>query len=275
MALNVGTTAITKVYVGTTEVRKGYVGTTEVWSASTPWTPAQLTTALWLDASDSSTITLNGSNVSQWNDKSGNSRHYAQGVAANQPAYSATAYNSKPGITFDGSTDVLARSTTGTSATTLTAAFVVSPTNTTYGFYYLLDFETGRIIFATDAGVSDMQPAMFINGAYAGPTGSAVTAQSILVYRTESTTGGIWRDGTRIYTLGTGASVAINGNSAVGARHTTFASPYQGIITEIVVCPSSLSDANRERLEGYLAWKWGNESLLPAGHTYKAGAPTL
>lgn len=30
--------------------------------------------ALWLDANDSSTITLNGSTVSQWRNKSGNDR---------------------------------------------------------------------------------------------------------------------------------------------------------------------------------------------------------
>lgn len=51
------------------------------------WTPANITTALWLDANDSSTITLNGSTVSQWSDKSGNARHATQGVGANQPLY--------------------------------------------------------------------------------------------------------------------------------------------------------------------------------------------
>lgn len=30
---------------------------------------------LWLDASNSSTLTLSGSNIIQWQDKSGNSRH--------------------------------------------------------------------------------------------------------------------------------------------------------------------------------------------------------
>ncbi len=49
------------------------------------WTPAQLSTALWLDAADAGTITLNGSTVSQWNDKSGNGRNATQSTAANQP----------------------------------------------------------------------------------------------------------------------------------------------------------------------------------------------
>ncbi|MFM5944980.1 MAG: hypothetical protein ACKO9G_16710, partial [Dolichospermum sp.] len=47
-------------------------------------TPAQISTDLWLDAADSSTITLNGSTVSQWNDKSGNGRNAIQATATNQ-----------------------------------------------------------------------------------------------------------------------------------------------------------------------------------------------
>lgn len=54
-----------------------------------PWTPAQLQTALWLDAADASTVTLNGSTVSQWSDKSGNGRNATQSTAASQPAYAA------------------------------------------------------------------------------------------------------------------------------------------------------------------------------------------
>jgi hypothetical protein len=56
-------------------------------SARRLWTPAQLTTSLWLDAADASTITLNGSTVSQWNDKSGNSRNAVQATTTYQPLY--------------------------------------------------------------------------------------------------------------------------------------------------------------------------------------------
>lgn len=46
--------------------------------------------ALWLDASDASSITLDGSsNVSQWNDKSGNGRHVTQSTALNRPGFTA------------------------------------------------------------------------------------------------------------------------------------------------------------------------------------------
>jgi len=45
-------------------------------------------------------VTLNGSDVSSWNDKSGNGRHAIQGTAALQPAFTASALNGLPGITF-------------------------------------------------------------------------------------------------------------------------------------------------------------------------------
>ena len=56
-----------------------------------PWTPASLGSALsfWSDANDETSMTLNnqlgGQTVSQWNDKSGNTRHLTQGTATQQP----------------------------------------------------------------------------------------------------------------------------------------------------------------------------------------------
>ena len=72
------------------------------------WTPANITTALWLDAADASTITLNASTVSGWNDKSGNGRHFAQATSASQPVYTTSALSGKNVVTFV-STDSLTR----------------------------------------------------------------------------------------------------------------------------------------------------------------------
>lgn len=66
---------------------------------------------LWLDASDISTITESGGSVSQWNDKSGNAYHVSQGVGANQPVTNSVFLNGLNTIDFDGSNDVLERTT--------------------------------------------------------------------------------------------------------------------------------------------------------------------
>jgi hypothetical protein len=58
---------------------------------------------MWLDAGVSSSITLNGGNVSEWRDLSGKGRTTSQGTAGKQPAFSATGWSGKPCVTFDSS----------------------------------------------------------------------------------------------------------------------------------------------------------------------------
>lgn len=58
--------------------------------------------ALWLDGSDSTTMTLNGSTVSEWRDKSGNLRHATQATAASQPTFAANHRNGLSALTWDG-----------------------------------------------------------------------------------------------------------------------------------------------------------------------------
>lgn len=63
--------------------------------------PKQITgLQLWIDGSDSSTFTLNGSTVSEWRDKSGNGRHFAQATALRQPEVTTAAKNGKSAVAF-------------------------------------------------------------------------------------------------------------------------------------------------------------------------------
>jgi hypothetical protein len=54
--------------------------------------------ALWFDASDNSSVTLNGSTVAQWNDKSPNQYAVIQPSTGNQPTYVLNSLNSFPGL---------------------------------------------------------------------------------------------------------------------------------------------------------------------------------
>lgn len=66
------------------------------------------TIKLWLDASDTATLTLAGSAVTTWADKSTNAYTFTQSTTANKPLYDAnglgTGYD---GVVFDGSNDYL------------------------------------------------------------------------------------------------------------------------------------------------------------------------
>ena len=59
----------------------------------------------WYDASDISTITLNGSKVSQWKDKSGHSGHLIQTTEANQPTYATNQVNGLNVVQFPEAID--------------------------------------------------------------------------------------------------------------------------------------------------------------------------
>jgi len=48
-----------------------------------------------------------------------------------------------------------------------------------------------------------------------------------------------------------------------------------GKIAEVIIGTGVLSDADREKIEGYLAHKWNQHRLLPSGHSYKDGPPLL
>jgi hypothetical protein len=47
------------------------------------------------------------------------------------------------------------------------------------------------------------------------------------------------------------------------------------LASEIVIIGGILSTANRQLLEGYLAWKWGIEASLPTGHPFRNTPPTV
>jgi hypothetical protein len=73
----------------------------------TPIIPTDLADLeLWLDASDTSTITLSGSAVTQWDDKSGNSYSFTQATAAYRPASGTRTQNGLNVLDF-GTNDLL------------------------------------------------------------------------------------------------------------------------------------------------------------------------
>ena len=55
----------------------------------------------------------------------------------------------------------------------------------------------------------------------------------------------------------------------------TPASFYTGKLGEFIQYNGTLSQADREKVEGYLAHRWGLEGLLDSGHPYKASPPTV
>lgn len=255
-------------------------------SGAAAWTPAALgsSLALWLDAEDSSTITLNGSNVSQWNDKSGNARHVAQATAANQPTFQSTGFNGRPTLNFDGTDDFMTMSNVlqiGNSSAVSYSAFVAfQQTSTSVNARFLFRGSAGSGSSNTDYGLFSEQ-----NGAtgdtaplYRFGTGAATDAVAWQRIASPSAStdpvifGGVMNAATG--TTGTKESY-FNGTLAASGSYTTKgpAATEAAIgaqvnagtpsaftpaaVSEIVMCRAALSTTDRQLLEGYLAWKWG------------------
>lgn len=71
------------------------------------------------------------------------------------------------------------------------------------------------------------------------------------------------------YTSATDAQFFLVGGTGSGVN------PHRGRTAEVVLCRGALPDDDRQKLEGYLAHRWGLAAQLPAGHPYKAAAPTV
>ena len=269
-----------------------------------PWTPANITTALWLDASDASTVTTVSGAVSQWNDKSGNARHATQGTAANRPTYTSAGQNGLNVLTLDGSNDSMALGSNlalGTAHTVVIAAKNSATITTATSGQMLLsggsyvDSSTSEWLFGagsltgnlTDERLFSLVVADFGGNAEVfgrGKTNADVSG-GLIVSESFTTAGNAFTgrlNGSADYA----AASSAGGFSSTSTRYPTFtrgigyrfsnaANYWNGQVWEIVLATSELSLSNIERIEGYLAHKWGLTGSLPAGHPYKTTAPTV
>jgi hypothetical protein len=225
------------------------------------WTPSQITTGLWLDAADAGTITLSGSDITQWNDKSGNNRNATQSSAANRLKYGDFQLNGINVASIRGN-----RGMSVTYSVTTAYSIVLVCQHTL----------NGRVLNSTTVNAL-IAPSRTSNAVYVGsdvvsvgPVPSGTWSITTLVVP-GTTTSQFWWAGTN-YGSGTHGNW---GNFHVGAFGGLFAEDPNGDVAEILVIPSALSTSGREIIEGYLAWKWGLVSTLPNDHPYKAAPPTL
>ena len=240
------------------------------------WTPAAITTALWLDAADADTITLNGSNVSQWDDKSGvgSGKEATQGTSSRQPLLDTASLNGLDTVSFDE--DWLISSVSLSQP--VSYFFVAKADGSSDSLReYLFDGinPTNRHVLAMSGttGSSSAEPMSMWAGSSLNSgfvTGDNTWRQQLAVFNTSSSEA--WVDGDQKGTGNVGTMNASDG-IRIGGNFDASQDWLHGNIAEIIVIDSIVSQPDREKIEGYLAWKWGLEANLPADHPYKAAAP--
>jgi hypothetical protein len=227
---------------------------------------------LWLDASNSASITLNGSNVSEWADLSGNARHATMATAANQPLYLPTGINGKGAVSFTGSSQQAmhgAFSKTLTGMTVFVLFRYANLTNTGNNRFFAMIVSGETVDFG---GTNHLSPLLRNGGGgtnqVAAYGGGNIAVTSTPAYDTPL----LWS----LVANGTTVSGRIN-NGAATVDNRTFNTTYSrfalsslrdnlnlsfdvymtGYLSEIIVYNSALSDARRVQVAQYLSKKWG------------------
>lgn len=227
------------------------------------WTPANISTAAWFDADDATTITLNGSTVSQWKDKSGNGRNISQASAGLQPAYEQRYLNGRATLNFDQNKGLFVSGLTPFKAAWV-IAIIKSPLATWRNYHTMFDIgvsSPSRIgglmeISNTGAHFSRFPEAVWQNGTSRVVSTSCysnITDNNIFAFQSSSAF-------STISTFGIGN---YDGSSLGGCawQH------------ETIVLGTVPSTETQQILEGYLAWKWGLQSSLANTHPYKNSPP--
>jgi hypothetical protein len=233
---------------------------------------------LWLDANDPAGTGIqpaNNSTVSTWVDKSGNGRNTTT---------TGTVTYSNSGISITSSSSYLTGSfgSPDYTGTTLTA-FIVASMSSSSG-------SVGRFFSLGKVGTQDWDNlASFVafgrgGGLLLRPYRTSPTQNppSIPAYDTRflATSG---QTPSLLFTSINGgilSTQALSGSFAINAYRigndlvTDDANEqFNGVINEIVLYFSELTIAQRQQIEGYLAWKWGIQTSLFLGHPYLRGVP--
>jgi hypothetical protein len=247
------------------------------------WTPADITTALWLDASDEDSITLNGSNVSQWDDKSGNNKHASQGTASVQPLYDeVNTLNGLPVLYIDDG--YLTGAVVDESAVSIFAVRKCNNPGGSGSVYSNSIFDTAdRLSFSSSDGIRfdnfNSDARFGVDGGFASEANTSTAWQIQCGTYENGDSARLYLDAVQVDTgnasgaIVTESSVYTIGRFLEDSSGTVDTKKADLFLAELIITPSVVTESVRQKIEGYLAWKWGLEANLPAAHPYKTAAP--
>lgn len=244
--------------------------------ASNKWTPLQLSIIdAWYDVSDYSTITETSGNVTALADKTSN--NYDLSYAGTSPVYSSTGWDgSLPAIEFGGNVFSALRSSTRLTQADITIAAVYD-TDTTSGTRRPFGIVTYSNSSNKETFALAPDNSLRFDGAFASGSITAATGKFLRVANVNSSTMYDFINGSQNISGSVTSGLATDGYISVGEVVTTFdlaTYTFDGRIAEAVVCIGTLSQSDREKLEGYFAHRWGIESSLPSNHPYKSSPPS-
>jgi hypothetical protein len=239
---------------------------------------------LWLDGADSSTITGTTS-VTAWRDKSTNA--YVANSFVNSVANPSSVSNIQNG-------NGVIRYTAGNGSSI--ANFVLAQTMSIFMLYYPINQSTNGPFLEhspdanTNSGLyfhANGGDNFLINAGTTGYPFPSVNFGNTTVSNTWQLIQGINPDTVNsnkiaFYVNGTtrasgatqSAAITVTKTLYINGRGGTGNLSYNTYLAELIIYNTALTPSQRQRVEGYLAQKWGLQSSLPANHPFKTIAPT-
>lgn len=232
--------------------------------------------ALWFDAADRNTFTLTGSNISQWNDKSGNGYNAVQATTSNQPTLITNAVN------FSTSNFLRGSLTTPITGNTLAAFAVFNMNSSSFQYARVLSLSTSNNNdYISGAGGTNISRHISNNALWCeafggtgtvGPFNAAMNTQHIVSSLFSGTQHTAFLNGSLQGTVATTTNFSIY-LFGLGFQAYQLVSPtsdyFIGTMNEIVVYSNALTSSQQQQIEGYLASKWGLLGNIPATHPFK------
>ena len=249
------------------------IDTSFLWN-ETVWNPSMISTALWLDAADAGTVTTVSGAVSQWNDKSGNGRNATQSTAGSRPTYTSAAVNNRNTLTFDGSSDSLAV-VTGFTLSSFACFAVFEPSAKSNSYAYSISPASLLLQFSLISKYAPGNYEFFQSVTRRRVISGSATGQNIAYYeRSGATVTPRFNGGSPLTSVTVTSGDIVVSSHRVGALLEAGSTEYyQGNICELILIGSVPATDTRQRMEGYLAHKWGLTANLPANHPYKVNPP--
>jgi hypothetical protein len=232
--------------------------------------------SLWLDAADSSTLTLTGSNVTQWRDKSGNGYH-ATGVGST----TRQAFNSLQGIALGGTESFSFSNATAINTTTALTTFIVASASASAPDNF------ARLLVFVGATGGDAQTTSNVV-AFQRSDGNQIGYERAALSRGSITyTAPFQFVGSAVFNPSSGIQYINGSSNASGGATGAFgysqywigmrpggAFVWRGTVCEVLAYNFDMPLDQRQQVEGYLAAKWGLSATLPVGHPYLSGPQT-
>jgi len=236
------------------------------------WTPSNVSGLLvWYDSADNSTLANAGTASFTWASK-GSFTPLVMAVPSGSNIPLVSNYNGFPGIYFNGGTSKLLANQTltsvGASATTwITCATNFSPITGTSPVdaseiigYNVANSERS-IRFDCNVNVTQYTINTGVLRGYTNNTNGVRGFIDQANYFKSYTNGLL--DGSN------GTAVTYNGGSAIPLQMGQWASgDLLGFIHEVLIFNRELSSDEYQRIEGYLAWKYGYQKSLASSHSY-------